>query len=192
MRKLTLIVLALMLVAMCCACGSSDSDKKADTETTTADATKDTTAATEDTTEVTEDTADVILSGYLFTGNGVQFGVDIPAEDILPKLGEPKDHYTSESCAFGGEDTVYYYDAFEVSTNNELGYDRIYSIYLNSDLVSTEEGICVGSSAEDVKAAYGEPGDKSTDTCLIYEKDGMELSFNLTDGVVSTILYNDI
>jgi hypothetical protein len=114
------------------------------------------------------------------------------ADEVLSKLGTPKDQYTSESCAFGGEDTVYYYSSIQVSTNNELGYERIYSIYLEDDLVSTEKGICVGNTADDVKSAYGEPGANSTDACLIYEKDGMTLSFNLTDGVVSTILYNDI
>ena len=114
------------------------------------------------------------------------------ADDVLAQLGDAKDQYTSESCAFGGEDTVYYYNSIQVSTNNEYGYERIYSIYLEDDLVSTEEGICVGSTADDVKAAYGEPSAKSTDVCLIYEKDGMTLNFNLVDGVVSTILYNDI
>ena len=131
-------------------------------------------------------------AGYTFTYNDCQFGVDIVAADVLAKLGTPKDQYTSESCAFGGEDTVYYYSSIQVSTNNEDGYERIYSIYLEDDLVSTEEGICVGSSAEDVKNAYGEPSANSTDVCLIYEKDGMTLNFNLVDGVVSTILYNDI
>jgi hypothetical protein len=74
-----------------------------------------------------------------------------------------------------------------------MEYDgKSLGIYLEDDLVSTEEGICVGSTADDVKSAYGEPSGQSTDVCLIYEKDGMTLSFNLTDGVVSTILYNDI
>ena len=174
MKKLAAIVLALTMVLALCACGGT-----AETPTT----------PTEPQQSNTGNTTPV---GYLFTYNGHQFGVDIVADDTLAKLGEPRDQYTSESCAFGGEDTVYYYSSIQVSTNNEYGYERIYSIYLEDDLVSTEEGICVGSTADDVKAAYGEPGDKSTATCLIYEKDGMTLNFNLVDGLVSTILYNDI
>jgi hypothetical protein len=175
MKKLAAIVLALTMVLALCACGGTS-----DTPTT---------PTTEPQQNNTGNTTPV---GYLFTYNGYQFGVDIIADNTLANLGEPKDQYTSESCAFGGEDTVYYYSSIQVSTNNEYGYERIYSIYLEDDLVSTEEGICVGSTADDVKEAYGEPGDKSTATCLIYEKDGMTLNFNMVDGLVSTILYNDI
>lgn len=182
MKKLTLIVLALMIAAMLCACGGNDSGST--------DAAKDNNA-TENTT-ASNTSVNTTPTGYLFTYNGVQFGVDMAAEDVLAQLGASKDQYTSQSCAFGGEDTVYYYSSIQISTNNELGYERIYSIYLEDDLVSTEKGICVGSTADDVKTAYGEPGADSTDTCLIYEKDSMTLSFNLTDGVVSTILYSDI
>ena len=177
MKKFAAILLALTVMLALCACGGS------------ADTTPDVT------TDPGKEMNPVIKtepSGYLFTYNGYQFGVDMPAEDVIASLGEPKDKYTSESCAFGGEDTVYYYSSIQVSTNNEYGYERIYSIYLEDDLVSTEKGICVGSTAEDVKNAYGEPGDKSTDVCLVYEKETMTLSFNLVDGVVSTILYNDI
>ena len=54
--------------------------------------------------------------------------------------------------------------------------------------MSTEKGISVGSTADAVKAAYGEPIN-ATDNMLVYGKAGMTLRFNLKDGVVSTILY---
>lgn len=174
MKKFAAIVLALTMVFALCACSnSSDSGN---------------TGATNPPAKEVSTTP----CGYLFTYNDYQFGVDMASEAVITALGEPKDKYTSASCAFGGEDTVYYYSSIQISTNNEDGYERIYSIYLEDDLVSTEEGICVGSTADDVKAAYGEPGANSTENCLVYEKDTMTLSFNLTDGVVSTILYNDI
>lgn len=175
MKKIAAIFLALTMVLTLCACGSAETPD-----------------VTEPPQNANQNTGSTTPVGYTFTYNGYQFGVDMIADDVLANLGEPKDEYTSESCAFGGEDTVYYYNSIQVSTNNEYGYERIYSIYLEDDLVSTEEGISVGSTAEDVKSAYGEPGDKSTDVCLIYEMDGMTLNFNLVDGLVSTILYNDI
>jgi hypothetical protein len=176
MKKFAAILLALTMVLALCACGGT-SENPVDPGTTNPPA---------------DNVGKTTPSGYTFTYNGYQFGVDIIASDVIATLGEPKDKYTSESCAFGGEDTVYYYNSIQVSTNNEFGYERIYSIYLEDDLVSTEEGICVGSSAEDVKNAYGEPSANSTDVCMIYEKDGMTLNFNLVNGLVSTILYNDI
>lgn len=176
MKKFAAILLVLIMVMSLCACGGGSGTPDQNSGST----------------DPQGNTGSTIPVGYTFTYNGYQFGVDMIADAPLANLGEAKDHYTSESCAFGGEDTVYYYNSIQVSTNNEYGYERIYSIYLEDDLVSTEEGICVGSTADDVKAAYGEPGDKSSDACLIYEKDGMTLNFNLVDGVVSTILYNDI
>jgi hypothetical protein len=176
MKKLTLIILTMLVIAMLCACGGNSTDNN----TTPKD------------TSPSSNTPNTTPTGYLFTYNGVQFGVDMAADAVLTQLGEAKDKHTTESCAFGGEDTVYYYSSIQISTNNELGYERIYSIYLEDDLVATEKGICVGNTADDVRNAYGEPSAKSTDTCLIYEKDSMSLSFNLTDGLVSTILYNDI
>lgn len=171
MKKIALILLALMMVTLLCACGD--------------------TAADNTTTAPTTGAASTTPKGYLFTYNNVQFGVDMTIESVLTKLGEPKDKYTSASCAFGGNDTIYYYPSIQISTNDEYGYDRIYSIYLEDDLVSTEKGICVGNTSEQVKAAYGEPGANSADTVLIYEKDGMALSFNLENGVVTSIRYDD-
>ena len=114
MKKFAAIILALTLVLALCACGTTTP------ETPDGGSNKPQTSNTPNTTPV----------GYLFTYNNYQFGVDIVADDVLSNLGEPKDEYTSESCAFGGEDTVYYYNSIQVSTNNEYGYERIYSIYL--------------------------------------------------------------
>ena len=172
MKRYMLIALALMLALALCACGEDP--------TTTEPAGTTNSTVTPSTTP----------KGYTFTYNGTQFGVDMAVEGVLTKLGQPKDKYTSKSCAFGGEDTVYYYSSIQISTNNEQGYERIYSIYLEDDLVSTEKNICIGNTVDQVKAAYGEADAASSDSCLIYSKDGMTLRFNLTDGKVSSILYN--
>ena len=130
--------------------------------------------------------------GYTFTYNDYQFGVGMAVDAVLEKLGEPVQKLESESCAFGGKDTVYYYSSIQISTNDEDGYEKIYSVYLEDDLVSTEKGVCVGNTADQVKAAYGEPGQDSGESCLIYAKDGMYLKFNLKDNKVSSITYTTI
>ena len=121
MKKFAAILMALTLVLALCACGGAPANP-----TTGNDAT-----------EPNGNTGSTTPVGYTFTYNGYQFGVDMIADAPLENLGEPKDQYTSESCAFGGEDTVYYFNSIQVSTNNEYGYERIYSIYLEDDLVST-------------------------------------------------------
>lgn len=175
MKKLTLIVLVLMMVAMLCACGGND------------EGSTNTTGNTQDT--APNGTPNTTPVGYLFTHNDVQMGVNIAADKILGQLGEPQDTDTTASCAFGGEDTIYSYADFEITTNNELGYELIYDIYLKSDNAYTEEGVTLGATPEQVKEVYGTPA-KEIETCLTYNKDGMTLSFNLDNGVVSSIRYN--
>lgn len=177
MKKLTLIVAALLVAAMLCACGGNNDSNN----TTTDPGTTQNTAPS--------DTPNTTPVGYLFTHNNVQMGVNMAAADVLSKLGEAQDKDTTASCAFGGEDTIYTYADFEISTNNELGYEQIYSIYLSSDNAYTEEGICIGATADEVKTVYGDPAEE-IETCLTYRKDGMTLSFNLNNGVVSSIRYN--
>lgn len=173
MKRYILLALALIMVLSLCACGDPATTEPAGT--TGGNVTPSTTP-----------------KGYTFTYNGTQFGVDMAMEGVLAKLGDPNDKAVSASCAFGGEDTVYYYNSIQISTNDEQGYERIYSIYLSDDLVSTEKNICIGNTADQVKAAYGEADAASSDSCLIYTKDGMSLRFNLKDGKVSSILYTTI
>ena len=60
---------------------------------------------------------------------------------------------------------------------------------LNDDTVSTAEGICIGSSADDITAAYGEASN-STETTITYEKGSSSIVFVLQDGKVNNIIYN--
>lgn len=172
MKKFMLIALALVMVLALCACGDDPA-----------------------TTDPTGTTGGQSVSnepkGYTFTYNGVKVGVDVVAGEALAKLPEADEKFTSASCAFGGNDTVYYYgSSVQISTNDELGYERIFSIYLADDLVSTEEGVCIDNTVEQVKTAYGEPGAKSTDNSMVYEKDGMTLTFIINNGKVSSIRYD--
>ncbi len=173
MKKFVVLALTLILALSLCACGGDPE---------TSDPAKETSGSS--------DPIPTTPKGYTFTYNEVQFGVNIAVDGVIEDLGEPADKYTSESCAFGGKDTVYYYPSIEISANDENGYERIFSIYIKDDLVSTEEGISVGSTADAVKDTYGEPGDKSTENNYVYAKDGMSLSFIIKDGSVASILYN--
>ena len=174
MKKLLTIALAVLLVLGLCACGNDETPAASD-PTTSGNKTPSTTPV-----------------GYTFTYSDYQFGVGMAVDSVLQTLGEASDKETSASCAFGGLDTTYYYSSIQISTNDEDGYEKIYSIYLEDDLVSTEKGVCVGNTADQVKAAYGEPGQDSGESCLIYAKDGMYLKFNLKDGKVSSITYTTI
>lgn len=163
MKKLFAIVLALMMALSLCACGD-DANKE------------------------TEPAAAQGPVGYTFTHNGVKFGVDMDVAEVLTGLGNYNNRKETESCAFGGMDVDYYYSDFTIYTNTEKGYERIYCIELTNDMVETEEGVSLFQTADAVTAAYGTPSQSST-TGMVYEKDGMTLTFLLTDGNVSSIQY---
>lgn len=126
---------------------------------------------------------------YTFRKGNLTIAVNAEVAPILDTLGQWKDYNESPSCGFTGMSKLYTYSGFEIETypNNEK--DLVYMIQLYDDTVSTPEGIHVGSSASDVKAAYGTPTTESS-TALTYKGNGMYLRFLLkTDGSVSKIRY---
>ena len=96
MKKFAAILMVLTMVLALCACTSAEVPN-----TTQADQGNNQNNG--------QNSGSTTPAGYTFTYNDCQFGVDIVAADVLAKLGTPKDQYTSESCAFGGEDSRFAY-----------------------------------------------------------------------------------
>lgn len=191
MKKCIALILVLMIALSLCACGSGKEDP-ADNDTAAATKTPETTSPTDDnqTTAPTEPSQgnEPVISGYTFTHNGVKFGLDMNVAQVLTGLGAYDDRSETESCAFGGMDVDYYYPDFTIYTNTEQGFERIYCIELTSDMVATEEGVSLFQDASAITAAYGEAA-SSTETGMIYEKDGMTLTFLLEKGKITSIQY---
>jgi len=132
---------------------------------------------------------------YVFVYEGVNIVVSSPMSSILSSLnavaGEPQ-YFESASCAGQGMSKTYTYNggSFTISTSPVGPDDVIASISLFDDSVTTAEGIYIGSTLDDVKAAYGE-ATSSTDTTLTYEKGSSVLVFIVdANGVVTNIIYN--
>ena len=66
--------------------------------------------------------------------------------------------------------------------------DYVNSILLTDDSVTTPEGVYIGSSDADVRAAYGEDAG-TLSGALCYTKGGTDLNFILEDGKVISIEY---
>lgn len=120
--------------------------------------------------------------------NGVAIEIDAEAAAILASLGEWKTYDASPTCAFEGEDKIYGYGSFEIRTYTLGGKDYIHSVYLLDDSQQTKKGITIGSKESAVTGSYGKPS-KTTDGALIYDGEGMTLSFLLRDGTVTNIQY---
>ena len=114
-------------------------------------------------------------NNFVFKYNRVDIVVNTKMEDIEGKF-DPKSYKKKDqvSCiGAAGKDWIYTFNggSFSIVTVPAGKDYSIYQIILSDDSISTPEGVCVGNTPEQVKAAYGEPvADKSDERAYIYEK----------------------
>ena len=127
---------------------------------------------------------------YSFKSGEVGFSVNHDADAVIEKLGDPIDLVETPSCGGGEEpDREYTYSGFKFNTVNENGVNKIVKIVLTDDSVSTPEGISIGSSRDEVIAAYGENFTENATGTLIYTAGATKLMLGFTDGSVSAVHY---
>ncbi len=180
MKKLLCILLTAAMLAAMTACAPSDH--------TPPEAPKATSAlpkTTESTQPAPSEAGEDVLA-FVYQGTAIQ--PNAPAEPILSALGEPKSCTEEASCAFDGLDKTYFYGSFYLQTYPAEDGDRVYCLWLVDDTVSTPEGICIGSTEQQVQDAYGS---LDGSTCTVTRGD-CKLTLILTDGVVSSIQYDAV
>jgi hypothetical protein len=131
---------------------------------------------------------EIKTDNYYFKIAGQDITMGQEAKDFLTAVGKPIDSYSSPSCAFEGDDTVYVYSGYQVTTFVSEGVEKFTGIYLNDNTVSTKEGIHIGSSYDDMIAAYG---DKYVETygAYTYSLGLTDLSFVIVGKTVTSISY---
>ena len=139
------------------------------------------------------DPESAVKDGFIFVYNGTTVYLGEYTERVLSELDGAQDYYEMDSCSFDGIAKIYYYGSFEIETylKTRNGRDRVYSIDLIDDSISTPEGVYIGQTYEDMSGAYG------TDYEIIpevpgfysYFKNGTVLNFNIKDGAIISITY---
>ncbi len=165
---------------------SKDTKENNSKETEEAEA-EETEAEVEETSEK-ETTAAVNHSGFLFQSNGITMGMNEDVAPILSGLGNYNNYAESPSCAFKGLDKIYSYSGFDLYTYPKGSVDYVNSIYFIDDSVSTPEEIRLGSTVEEMLAAYGDDYTEEYGV-YTYTKEKSTLSFIVTDGVIESIEY---
>ncbi|CRZ33843.1 hypothetical protein DFR55_103103 [Herbinix hemicellulosilytica] len=127
-------------------------------------------------------------SGYAFEYNGVTIYMNTDVKSVIDKLGDPLNYFEAESCAFKGLDKFYTYPGFEITTYPMNGKDYISSVNLMDDTVSTPEGIYLGSTVDDMIAAYGDNYTESSGS-YTYIKDDSKIQFIVKDDEIISITY---
>jgi len=135
----------------------------------------------------TPDKTSYSSGGFVFEFNGASVEMDALADPLIKQMGDNYEYFESASCAFDGKDKSYIYPHFELLTYPSKDGDRVQAIYLKDDLVTTKEGLYIGSPLADMQRLYGE-GTRSGNE-YTFEKGGMELKIQVTDDKVSYITY---
>ena len=128
---------------------------------------------------------------FAFKSKGIIIAIDDQAEGILKQLGDPMEYFEAPSCAYQGLDKTYYYNGFEVTTYTDQEVDYIASVLLVDDTVTTDKGVYIGSSVDDVVEAYGGDFEETTGQ-YTYSKGDSELQFIFKDDLVVSIMYMKI
>lgn len=142
MKKIVLMLLAVVLLLSLCACGADVPEGNAELQITAKPKTEET---TEDTTIPEETTGDVTTpeDTTVETTEGEKEAVSEPANDkkalaescvgknvseLYALIGQPKSSDYAPSCLVDGEDGMLYYDGFVVYTTRENGVETVYYV----------------------------------------------------------------
>ena len=173
MRKLMILMAAVLLLTGCGNTGAKGNEDKNPADNSADQAAEEPGAAAE---------------GFSFENNGVTIPMNVDAAPVVEALGEPVEYFEAASCAFQGLDKIYYYNGFELGTYPNGDKDYVSYVNLLDDSVATEKDIYLGSTLDEVTAAYGEDY-TSEGSSYVYRLGETKLTFIIEDDAVTSITY---
>ena len=198
MKKIVCLVLAAAMAAgVLTACGSnggSSSTQTTDAQTTAAAAAADTQTQTDTAAapEATQAQAPTSAGRYTFVYKGVNIDMKAEAAPICEALGEAKSYTEETSCAFDGLDKNYVYPSFIMTTYPDGDKDRVNSITVQDDTVSTADGISIGDSRDKVEEVYGADAFNGINAYIMKEGDAQLTIILSEDDTVYSIQYTAV
>lgn len=196
MKKLFALALAAALMLTLAACNDDAQTNSTPTPTPPGTSTVEPTDSTQDqptqavergpVPEVTEGSKYTFV--YSLEGGQCKLPMNQEFTQLASWLGEPVSYFEAASCAFDGLDKTYNYPGIELVTYPVDGVDYISDIYFTDDTVATPEGIKLGSTLEEMLAAYGEDYTENFGQYSYTDGDTI-LSILVEDGAVAAVEY---
>ena len=126
--------------------------------------------------------------------DGAWYGILNDYAALEGALGEADDCIAAPSCVFKGDDKEFVYDGMSIYTNPLGDMDVWMEAYITAGDWTTTRGIGIGSTADDILAAYGDGYYSDNEDMMTYSLSGDPgdyaspcIMFTLEDGVVSCI-----
>ena len=185
MKKIRNYIIILAVAALTAfslaACGNSEKDPAPQTTETQA-----ATVATADD-QVQTASSD---AAFTFTYKGTPIAMKADAQPVLSALGDCKSYTEEKSCAFDGLDKNFVYSSFILTTYPDGDMDRINSVTLQDDTVSTADGISIGDTQEKVEEKYGADNFNGINAYIMTDSSNQaQLTVIIDGGKVSSIQY---
>lgn len=128
-------------------------------------------------------------SDAVFVYNNRQVVLNSNMDAVLASLGEANSMTTAPSCIGVGEDKTYRYDGFSVTTYPRGDKDYVMEVKVLDGAIATAKGIHLGSTVDDMTAAYGS-GYRTFGYIYAYRtNDNKSLQFFVEDGVITEMSY---
>lgn len=108
------------------------------------------------------------------TVSGTWFPIHEDTKPLLTALGDDYELYAAPSCLFMGEDKEFDYPGIALFTNPDGDLDIWYLAALTGQAYQTARGIGIGSSQEQLIAAYGDKYYWESDYEMVYSISGIQ------------------
>ena len=129
----------------------------------------------------------VPLNNYYVVYNGVRIDVGVDMKNYITKIG----NYTSvdgEACGTDEKDVIYTLSGIEIETHVSGDSEIVRQIKIINDSQTTLKGITIGSTKDEVIAAYGNEYTVGSSGAIRYEGDTSAIEFHFgASGDVSNI-----
>ena len=200
MKKMTAILLCLLMILMLAACGEDQPGETLPNQGNqqTEPVAGESTGTTQESQPATGETGDTQASEpeqteqqpgadvFTFTYKGVQLvtGAAFDASAVPT----PDSIYEIPSCAFEGNDTVYSYNELEMTLYGTPGQQVIYSVFILDVNTPTAEGLYMGDTKAQAIAIYGS-GYTENSTEWVYTKGNTTLRLLFQGDTIISIEY---
>lgn len=128
---------------------------------------------------------------YSFETDEAEIFMSQDVSELLPQLGKAENYYEAQSVKHQGEEKVFTYKGFELSTYPSGGNDYVKSIWFLDEETVTKKGLHIGSTIEEMKAGYGEDYTEEKGS-YIYTSEDSVLTFYTKKDRISGIEYKAV